>query len=72
MYVVNRKLNHPLQLGTQIKTKVPTCPCRGTKWTEKIGVIKRVKQRQKGVIKKYVYILHTGHRIEQDWVHEIL
>jgi len=72
MYVVNRNLKHPLQLGTQIKSRVPTCPCRGTKWKETVGIIKQIKQRQRGVTKKYVYILNTGFRIEQDWINEVM
>lgn len=72
MYVVNRKLEHPLQLGTQIMSKVPTCPCRGTKWKQAVGIIKQIKQRQKGALRIYVYILNTGQRIEQDWVNEVI
>ena len=63
---------HPLQLGMRVRSKIPTCPCRGTKWKITEGIIKQIKQRQRGGIRKYVYILNNGYKVDQDWINEII
>ena len=68
----NTDITHPLQVGVRIKSRIPSCPCRGAKWKFITGTIKQIKERRLGGQPKFFYVLNSGHKVNQDWVSDVL
>lgn len=63
---------HPLQIGERVKSRIPACAYRVGKWTIVTGTIKKINDITIRGQQKYSYILDTGHKINQDWVSNVL
>ena len=61
-------IQHPLTIGTKIKSNFPACPCTGKKFVELHGVIVKVTNRNDA----FWYMLNNGHSVKAEWVIEIL
>lgn len=57
-------VSHPLPLETKILASKPSCACKGAKWSDVEGTIKKSINNNSGLW----YYLDIGVTVKSDWV----
>ena len=60
-------INHPLQVGTKVRTNVPACPCTGRKFDILVGTVRSIEVRNN----EHWYNIN-GRTIKDKWIIEVL